>query len=191
MRTVDALARALSVIGKPPVYATLYFAILIPVFPLDAGMTTLAWAILILAPSLVLFYGIRRGVWSNVEVTDLRERRTYMPWTVLCATASSAVALLGNFPFALRLTVLGIALWLLLSTLIGFWWKISLHVGGVTGLMFLSVIVLGAPALALAWMPIAVAWSRLRLRRHDLLQVIGGGALGTICTFGVLFLLGR
>jgi len=149
LATVDRCARFFSIIGNPPIWATVYFAILVAFFPQYAGMTIGVWSILILLPTLVLLYGMRRGVWASIDLTDLHQRRTYMPWTILGAVAASIITLVGRYPFALRLSVLGISLWLVFSTLIGFWWKISLHVGGATGLMWLSLIVLGLPALIL------------------------------------------
>jgi hypothetical protein len=176
---MQALARAVSLVFNPMVYATLYCA-----FFSWRGRDPRAWAapwcLIVAIPAALLFAGLRLGWWSDPDVTALAERRTYLPWAATSAALGAAVALASRAPYAVRLSALAIALWLAASAAVSQFWKVSLHVGGTTGVVGLLWLLAGpASGAALLWTPLLVGWARLRLRRHDLGQVVGGIALGT------------
>jgi membrane-associated phospholipid phosphatase len=179
---MQRLARALSVLFHPMVYATLYLAALATARGASwARPCAEAWLLLVVAPALLLLWGMRRGLWSDPDLTRLRERRTFVPWVAACGGAAAGLAYLSGFPHGLRLSLLAIFTWLGLTAVISLGWKISLHVGAVTGVLALVALLFGLrPTAALVWTPPAVAWARLYLRRHTPAQVAAGAALGAL-----------
>ncbi|MCY0879510.1 MAG: hypothetical protein OWU84_11290 [Firmicutes bacterium] len=173
------IAAILSTLFNPLVYCTLFLGSLALWRPGWAGRLLVVWVGLVLGPAALLLWGHARGIWSDLDVSRREERRTYMPGVVGFASATAASAWGLSFPAFLRFSVSAIAIWLALSTLVGFWWKISLHVGGTVGIFGLAALVWGLPAaLAVAWVPVAVAWARLALKRHTWDQVIAGAVAG-------------
>jgi hypothetical protein len=177
---VRGVAAVVSAVFNPFVYATLYLAAL-ALHGVALGPCLLAWGLIVLVPTAVLLWGLRRGTWSDADVTLPRERRVFVPWVTLPAGVAAAVALAAQFEYPLRLSVVGMFLWLAMSALVSLWWKASLHVGGAAGMAVLAWVTFGPGAgLALSGIAVAVAWSRLRLGRHDQAQVAGGCALGIL-----------
>jgi hypothetical protein len=178
--TVERLARALSLLFNPLLFATVFDAVLLVGHGLGWWRYVVpVWALLVALPALVLFVGIRAGVWSDVDVSRLRERRSFMPIALAAGSASLALALLAHFPPLLRFSLLAIVAWLLISTVVGMFWKLSLHVGAAVGIVILLGVSFGREvATGLAWLPVALGWARLRLEAHDIWQVLGGAAVG-------------
>lgn len=172
-----AAARALSLVFQPGVALTALLFALAVGHPSWRGPILALWLLLAGLPAAVLALGLRLGVWSDIEIPRLNERRTYLPVCTLLAGVALVWASVGPFPDALRLTALAIALWLAVSTLTSFAWKISLHEGAAVGVVLLAGRLFGVPiAVAFAWAPFAVAWARLRLGRHTPAQLAAGAA---------------
>ncbi|MCL6594948.1 MAG: hypothetical protein K6V73_01890 [Firmicutes bacterium] len=185
---MDRVARALSVLFNPMVALTLWAAAVIALHPAWWGAAALVWLLLVALPGLALAAGLRLGVWSDADVSDPRQRRAFVPLAAACAVALAGRALLFPFPAVLRFAATAIAAWLCLTALASTVWKISMHVGSTVGILFLSGVALGwLVALALAWAPFAVAWARLRLRRHTPGQVVAGAA-AALAAVGVALL---
>lgn len=138
-----AATHGVSVLLNPLVYARLHWA----GGPRLLGGTLLAlWVLIVLLPAALLFFGLHRGIRSDPDITNPRERRTYLPWAALSAGVSAAVALLVPFVRPVRLSVVGIFAWLGASTLVSLVWKASLHVGGTTGIVALVWVLFGPVA---------------------------------------------
>ncbi len=180
----ERAARFLSLIGSPPIIGTLYFLCLaLVVGPRSYDAVGVSWGFMLCLPSLFLLAGVRRGGLSDTELNRLEERRRFLLLPLLFGVATLAAAISLHFPIPVQTSVAGMALWLLLGSVISQYWKISLHVSGTIGLFWLCFAFFGLPALWLVWVPPAVAWSRLRLRRHDAWQVAGGAVLGSVCAW--------
>ena len=150
------------------------------------GLLALMWAFFVLLPVIILVAGIHRGTWSDFDVSRLAERRTYMPWVLLSSTVGTAVAWLAPYPLMLRFVISGIWLWLLITTIIGMAWKISIHMGANAGVIWLVAVMFGAAtAYALVWVPVIVAWARVYGRHHTVTQVLAGAAAGTVAVWAV------
>ncbi len=176
---VRGLAEGISVIFNPLVFCSLFFATLaVRHRPWLAPLSVL-WTALVAAPALLLGFGVRRGWWSDLDVSQLHERRTYMPWVLAAAGLASALAWGFGFPPPLKWSIDSIFFWLVISVAVGVAWKISLHAGGSTGIVALAYIILGWRwGLALTWVPIAVGWARVRLACHTPFQVLAGAVAG-------------
>ncbi|HVB09807.1 MAG TPA: hypothetical protein VNM16_05500 [Bacillota bacterium] len=134
------------------------------------------WLLLVGLPAATLLVGIRRGVYTDVNVSDVPERRHYLVIALVFATVAVGWGTVFGLPWAARLIAMAVLVWLLLIALVTTVDKASMHVGGTTAVVALVWVIFGTRAGALlSWTPFVVSWARLKLRRHDLGQVIEGG----------------
>lgn len=132
-------------------------------------------------------HGLRKGRWADVDVS-VREQRGGLYAVSLLSTAAATLAFhFTGPPIGVRGSLIAFLL-VLFSALVNLRLKISLHVAfaayaaGIACGRRLDVLVV-ASLLALA-----IAWSRLVLRRHTLPEVIAGACAGAIA--GVAFAFG-
>ena len=187
----DRLARWVSILFDSSVLS-------IPIFLafgwVEAGMSGLGWAILILIivtgiPLIYLVIGLKRGWVSDLEMTQRSER----PRFILISLSSDILALLVlrtlHGPHLLSVIVLTYFCLAIAMLTISRFWKISLHMAGVGGFSTALLYVFGAPMLwAFLSLPL-VAWARLHRRKHTSAQLVAGaitGILATILTFGLI-----
>ncbi len=176
-------ARWVSWIGHPLVFISLSVGIIIALrFANRAGLalslTLLATVILPMA--LLLFRGVQSGRWSDPDVSIHAERVRFYPRAISISAVAVLVLLLSRAPgFALRGATMTLFL-LIIAALINFRIKLSLHaLFGFYSAVILFVVnpVVGAVASAVA---LLVFWSRLYLKRHDLLETLVGAFLGLL-----------
>ena len=176
-----SFARWVSWIGHPLVFISLSIAIIIVLRAANGTGLTLCLTLLvtvILPMALLLFWGTRSGRWSDPDVSIREERAQFYPRAIpISATAVIALWVLRAPAFALRGALVTLFL-LIVAAFVNFGIKLSLH----ALFAFYSAIILfmvnpvaGAIAFALA---VLVFWSRLYLRRHDLLEMLVGTSLG-------------
>jgi hypothetical protein len=174
-------ARWVSWVGHPLVFITLSVGILIALrlanrAGLALSLTLLATVILPMA--LLLFLGVRSGRWSDPDVSIRTERVRFYPRAISISLVAVIVLLLSHAPaFALRGATVTSFL-LIMAALINFRIKLSLHaLFAFYSAVILFVVnpVVGAVVFALA---LLVFWSRLYLKRHDLLETLVGAFLG-------------
>ena len=120
----------------------------------------------------------RSGRWGTVDASDRRERPVL--YALALAVSLGYWLWLGGRQSATSNGVLGAVAMLCVAGIANRWIKLSLHMAS---LAFAAVSLLGvwppAGVVALASMPL-LAWSRLRMARHTMPEVIGGAALGLI-----------
>ena len=183
LKPTVVFARWVSWIGHPLVFISLSVGIIIALrlanrAGLALSLTLLATVILPMA--LLLFRGVQSGRWSDPDVSIHAERVRFYPRAI----SISAVAVLGLLvsrapAFALRGATMTLFL-LIIAALINFRIKLSLHaLFGFYSAVILFVVnpVVGAVASAVA---LLVFWSRLYLKRHDLLETLVGAFLGLL-----------
>jgi hypothetical protein len=183
LKPTVVFARWVSRIGHPLVLISLSLGIIVALrlangVGLALLLTLLATVILPMA--LLLFRGVRSGRWSDVDVSVHAERVRFYPCAIpISAMAVVALWMMPTPAFALRGAVVTLFL-LAVAALINFRIKLSLH----ALFAFYSAIILfvvhpvvGAIAFAVA---LLVFWSRLYLRRHDLLEMLVGTSLGLV-----------
>jgi len=175
-------ARAISWIGHPLVFVSVSLAIIV-VSRLANRVGILVLAALIFAvvlpTALLLIRGVRSGRWSDADVSVAAERASFYPRAILLSLGGViALVIIGAPGFIFRGAAITLVL-LLLAAGINRFVKISLH----TIFAFYCAVILlsigflpGALAVLLASL---VAWSRLHLRRHTILEVFLGALLGT------------
>ena len=180
----DRLARWVSILFDSSVLS-------IPIFLafgwIEAGISGLGWATLILVivtgiPLAYLLLGRRLGWVSDLEMTKRSER----PRFILVSLSSDLLALLVlrtlGGPFLLTVIVLTYFCLAITMLSISSFWKVSLHMAGVSGFSTALLFVFGIPALgAFLSLPL-VAWARLRRRKHTPAQLVVGAILGALVT---------
>jgi hypothetical protein len=183
LKSTVIFARWVSWIGHPLVFISLSVAIIIVLRVANRAGLTL-WVTLfvtvILPMAFLLFWGARSGRWSDLDVSVRVERARFYPRAIpISAMAVIALWVLRAPAFALRGALVTLFL-LVVAALVNFRIKLSLH----ALFAFYSAIILimvnpvaGAIAFALAFL---VFWSRLYLRRHDLLEMLVGTSLGLL-----------
>ena len=176
-------ARWVSWIGHPLVFISLSVGIIIALRLANRAGLTLSLTLLatvILPMALLLFRGVQSGRWSDPDVSIHAERVRFYPRAISISAVAVFVLLLSRAPaFALRGATMTLFL-LIIAALINFRIKLSLHaLFGFYSAVILFVVnpVVGAVASAVA---LLVFWSRLYLKRHDLLETLVGAFLGLL-----------
>jgi len=183
LKPTVVFARWVSCIGHPLVFVSLSVGIIIALrlasrAGLELLLTLLATAILPMA--LLLFRGFQSGRWSDPDVSIRAERVRFYHRAIPISAMAVIALLLSRAPaLALRGATVTLCL-LIMAALINFRIKLSLH----ALFAFYSVVILfvvnpvvGAVGFMLA---LLVFWSRLYLRRHDLLETLVGTFLGLL-----------
>ncbi len=123
---------------------------------------------------------VRRGTWSDFDVSDRSQRsglyRVGLPLTLI---AAFVLARTGASSGVLRGTWI-VAAMLLAGLMLGTFLKTSLHMmfAAYCAVLIVEQYPLSAPALVA--LLLALGWSRRVLDRHTLLEVIAGTVIGLI-----------
>jgi hypothetical protein len=186
----EYLARWVSRLGSPPL-----LAIAGVILSAQSAGTTTAWGwaafyilVAISLPAVYVLWLVQRG-----KVTDFdlhrREQRLYPFIVTLISTLAAWLVLYwGQAPAGLVL--LTGAGWVQIALLLGITlrWKISAHCASAAGFVVWTWVLFGTAASLLVLIIPLVAWSRLRLQRHDLPQAVAGALLGSTVLAITLYL---
>lgn len=168
------LARVVSVAGHPFVVAPLTVA---------AGTRDLRWAAALAAGTflpllVVLLRNVRRGTWSDLDVSRHDQRSgLYLVLAPLLLASAIVLYFLGASTGLLR-ALAAAAVMLGLGLLANRYLKVSLHM--MTAAFCCVLLARMQPASAFASVPFvaAIAWSRWKLERHTIAEIVVGLALG-------------
>lgn len=161
-------ARALSIVGHPAVVMPLAVSLAAAKRDAPGPVLLLAAAMAVAIAAVVGAYSwwqVRSGRWSHVDASDPRERQDLNLFVAPLLPALAAAMGLSGQSHAL---VVGLALQRRL--------KASLHCA--FGAFAATVVGPGIAAALLGALALGVGWSRLRLGRHDALEVPVGLGLG-------------
>jgi len=125
---------------------------------------------------------------EDIFVSELKERPKHFIAGIVGYVISTIIFLGKNLTYyaIFSLTSLFIAL---ITLVITFKWKISIHmIGFCTPLMLLSIVSKGLFLPSLILTPILM-WARVEVKAHKWTQVIAGAALGTFGTLTFTFIL--
>ncbi|MGJ4727846.1 hypothetical protein [Luteimonas sp. SDU101] len=173
-------ARAVSVLLHP--FAVFAALALLAAWRLDpAGVPRTAIGIAA-AVSVVWVFVLQRrrsGRWQTVDASRPHERPAL--YLLVLAVAGGYWWWLGGRGSAVSIGVLGAIAMLCAAGLANRWIKLSLHMASLAfaGAVLLDLVPV-AGVIALALLPL-LGWSRLRMGRHTLPEVLGGMALGLAC----------
>lgn len=155
-------------------------------------------AITALVPVTFIAILIKRGKVSDTSISNPAQRTAPYCAAIICYILAGAYMFALSAPLWLIAFFAGAALVSLISLIITHWWKISAHTGGVAGLAavvywlglngYLESSPLGWISASLALVGI-MAWARLYLNHHTLMQTAAGAALSFGTVYGMMCLL--
>ena len=132
-----------------------------------------------IAPSIgFILFQLKKGKVSDFEIYHREQRKGSYIFTL----ASGALTLVVMWLFAAPLLIIALSAAALIQVAIMFTintrWKISAHASSMAVFVTLLVYLFGRASLpATVGIPLMI-WSRVRLRRHTLMQTIAGSLLG-------------
>lgn len=142
-------------------------------------------------PVAYIVRGIRRGRFTDRHVMVREHRPAVIVAAAVSVLIGLAVMLVFDAPRDLVALVVAMLAGLALTLAVTLWWgKVSLHTAVASGTAMTLVLIFG-PWLHLAWLVVGlVAWSRVVLKEHTVIQTIVGFVLGALAA-GVVFPLVR
>lgn len=188
-------ARVVTEVFTPVVLVTVCVS-LIATHSANSRSQALVWAMIATSlcsftPLAYILRGIRHGRWADHHVTDRGRRRAPL---IVCFVGCTVAVLLGIFGGAPRDLIAVIAagaaaLVVAYPCTMLLRFKISIHSIVAFGSLTVLAIVISPWVLTSAPLPVAIGWSRVRLREHTPAQVIAGAFLGTVTGIVMLWLL--
>ncbi len=187
------LARFISFLSSP-------FVLLIPtpfilVFKETGNISySLKWTFLsyIFLFSVVVFVllGIFDGFFSDYDVSKKEERPKLFAFGGIITFLYLGFLILLNGPKILYLTVFGIILAVLIITIVNNWIKASIHTATVSAFTVSLVILFGYMFIPVLLLIPIMAWARIEIKKHTLLEAFVGGFLGIILTI-IVYTVGK
>lgn len=185
------LARIISFISNP-----IFIFIALPFFLVykTTHNTAAAWSwtiytlIFIFIFVIFVLIGVKKKFFSDLDVSKREQRPVlYFTGTVLAVLYLSILFFLHG-PRILFITIFGIMLGILIASLINIKIKASVHVAAISGLLTsLSIIYKGYYVLLLLLIFI-IAWSRVKIKRHTVPEVMIGGILGSLLSLIIYYM---
>ena len=185
------LARIISDVISPPVVTilgALFFALAIDTRP-SWIWTGLYVFIVMGVPTLYIIRLVRRGLVTDFHLRVREQRLKPNLMIAGCSIAGWLLLLAGNAPYPLivlaGIGVIQTTLLLAITTK----WKISGHSMGIASFAILVWSIYGSVAFPVLFTIPLVAWARLRLKRHTLLQTVAGAVMGIGFMAFILYLI--
>ena len=178
---VRRIAWWISQVGHPLVLAavTISFVAFRLLPPDTATKTSATFIAVTVVPLLVLILaGVRRGKWSDADVSVRQERRGFYPRALAVFVLSTIAMYVAGMPhFVIRGSVAATAM-VAVAMLINFRLKVSLH-AAFSFFAAVAVWLVSIPAGVVAFCAaVLICWSRVVLGRHSVVETIAGAALG-------------
>lgn len=178
-KSASAIARWISILLHPfAVFAALSLVAAWRLDPASLPRTAIGIAVAVAMVWAFVLQRRRSGRWGTVDASDRRERPIL--YALVLAVAGGYWLWLGGRASHTGNGVVAVIAMLCVAGIANRWIKLSLHMA--------SLAFAGATLLSL-WMPAGIAallvlpllgWSRLRMARHTLPEVLGGSALGLL-----------
>jgi len=142
----------------------------------------------VVAPLLILKRELRRGGISDWYISNRKERLQPIPVLLSLVVALAPLVLLVAF-HGPRLMLVGAVSALTLvvfNLMITLGWKISQHVSSIAASATLITAALGIGAAPVLLLIPLVAWARVKIGAHTVMQTVAGGVAGTTITLAAL-----
>ena len=183
------IARLISNITQPPVVSIPTFAIINYIllgFNNSLIITMICWifgAFIPITTSLILI----KKMHTDMDITD-RTKRTLPLFFAICSYLIGFFVLLSMGAPALTTALMFVySSNTLIILFINLSWKISIHTMGVAGPTVALTFLFGYSGLLLGLLIPLVMWSRVKLKKHTISQVLAGGIVGVILTYIQLY----
>lgn len=197
-KTLKICAIALSDVFSPLLMATYAMIVALWLTPMRvlpvgvrAGSTAGVFFITAVLPAILVAVLMKMGRVSDASISDRHQRALPFAFTVICYIGAAFFVGALHAPWWMVRFLAAAAVAATLELFISYAWKISAHTAGIAGfagfIFWLTqrgaLIVDGLGAVSLALLLVGlVAWARLFLYRHTVLQTLAGAVLG----FGVV-----
>lgn len=198
------IAKIISYVFHPilmPSYALLFlmffqysfFSLTIPL-NIKWLILTMIFITTVLFPLLSIFIMLRKGMIRSLKMESRQERIYPFITTAIFYYLSYYLLSRIQISYVFHILILGSTLLIITALFINFFWKISIHmiaIGGVLGTFLgLSVLaILNIPQFILLLILISgiIGFSRLKLNAHNSAQVYAGFLTGTLMMFSLVY----
>jgi hypothetical protein len=126
-----------------------------------------------------MYTKFKNGSYSNFDVSDRNQRQSWYKFASLLLLVVSIILFATEQPKSLQLSILSFLILLLISGIINYRIKTSLHVTLTIYLAFLIIPMNFQIAGIFISLSLLVAWARIILKRHTLKEVLTGFIIGT------------
>jgi hypothetical protein len=186
------LARMVSAVFSPPLVG------LVSIIPVSTNLSEPGasyWAgayvaLVVAVPAAYVMWLLRRGLVTDFDLSVRDQRVRPMLMALACMALGWLALRLGGAPDLLTLVAGATLAQTALMLAITLFWKISAHCAAWAALWVLAWALAGPGAAAIGLVLPLIAWARVRMRRHDLLQTVAGSILGAGLTAVALWLAG-
>src|SRR3989338_6701486 len=144
----------------------------------------LAWTFVsVLFASLMgvfLVFSVRQGIFSDFDISKRQERTPVFIFTGLLSVLYFLIVFLLNGPRVLLIALGALLLGVIIADIINRKIKASIHLAVFSSFSVIMGILYGGIFWALLLIAPLVAWSRVKLKKHEPLETIVGGLVGII-----------
>jgi membrane-associated phospholipid phosphatase len=183
------IARLISNITQPPVVSIPTFALINYIllgFNNSLVITMICWTFGAFIPIITSLILIKK-LHTDMDITD-RTKRTLPLFFAVCSYLIGFLVLLSIGAPALTTTLMLIySSNTLIILFINLSWKISIHTMGVAETTVVLTYLFGFPGLLFSILIPLVMWSRVKLKKHTISQVLVGCFAGIIFTYVQLY----
>ncbi|WP_298426548.1 phosphatase PAP2 family protein [uncultured Kordia sp.] len=183
---MNKIAKVISIVGHPLLFLPILIGLtLISLEGIRTSIQSLGIlaGLSIIPTTIWVFIKTKNGSYTNFDVSNQRQRRTLFPFIIILLTLTTFVLYITNMPEYLCLGLLICTGLILISFFVNFKIKSSLHVSmtayAALCISFISI----SLSIGLFLFTISIAWSRVVLKRHSVLEVCTGLLLGSIAGF--------
>ncbi len=181
--------------GTLPTLGTLYIIYALPqILNLKSiiGMISIVLVGTYIIPVVVIYIMNLIGIIESLHLNNKKDRIYPYAITTICALLTSQILTSFGAPIEIISCSLGCAFILLASTVLIPFFKSSVHMAGITGFagLYLGIYEKYGSGefkgmLLVIFLCIAIAWARIHLNRHTLIELLTGSILG----FGTIYFL--
>lgn len=175
-----------------PTYSLLPILVLITYSATRSWEEALKWtalaASLVVLPMLAFIHRrVRAGIYTDSQVSVREQRHLIYAVGAVCTTLYSLAVHALDAPLELKATLMALFAAGLVAMATNFFLsKVSIHTGGIAGLVTVLIVLFGRGALPAVLLVPLVAWSRVVLGRHTIRQVVTGALMAAAVTTAVL-----
>lgn len=160
----------------------------------ESSLYALKWtlfsSVFIALVMLLIFFGKRKGIFSDQDISKREERYHFYEilYFLVFVYFAAAVFLKGIF-FPLSIIAFGVMIGIVLFNFVNHFIKASIHTAVACAYAITVGIIYGPGAFLIAfWIIPLISWSRIYLKRHTVSEAITGGVLGSSITLLTYFI---
>lgn len=136
----------------------------------------------ILAVAIFILLGVLLKVFSNFDVSKREQRPLLFSFSAFAMFCYLLSLLILRGPKILFIAFFAIVLGLIVIAIVNKWIKASIHVATLTSVvLFIEIIYKGYFFVLLFLVPL-LAWARVKMKEHTLMETVIGGVLGAVLT---------